>query len=97
MTHPVTVKEMIKWLEQFPEDTVVQVLYGDPFGGGRVMDMQIPSEPVELGRHVNHATFEYMPAQEAWEYVPTEEAKSRGQEARSWPYRPGVLILGVTD
>ena len=90
---PTTVTEMIRFLEQFPGDTVVQVILPNSYGNDQG-DLELP-ESVDLTALVETYTFGYTPPHEAWSYRPTEEAASRGQVARDWPYRPATIRLGV--
>ncbi|USV41100.1 hypothetical protein [Xanthomonas phage BUDD] len=81
-----TVGRLKKFLEQFDDSTEV-IVQGPSWG-------PMPLDVDQVNGVYNTSGYGFVPAQAAWTYVPTEEAKSRGNVEKFHPARPAELYLG---
>lgn len=94
-----TIRELIEFLEGFPEETEVEVAVSNLYGDGTAeIDLEMPEEADIALMHSGHATstkhFQYVAPEKEWTYHPTEEAKTRGMVEQTWPASPGTLTIG---
>ena len=83
--------DMRDLLEQFPEDTLVEFSHGRYFYGVTTSWEGDQSEYASF----YGPEFEFEAAQQAWEYVPDEDAVARGMKPASYPYRPATIRFGA--
>ncbi|WEM34367.1 hypothetical protein [Xanthomonas phage X1] len=84
----ITVGEMKKWLEQFADDTTLT--FEGNFGPG-LPQIDLTNDQFQYN---SWEAWSYSPARQPWTYTPTEEAKSRGNTTKTYPYHPANITLG---